>query len=315
MTRVIDVHTHAADMRLLPREFVDGALENMCAAVAAIGVTAGRTRMWDRIAHLVDDEHCDALVREMDDAGIGVSVLQVPDFTVRWPGALTIEEILFAHRAIVARHPGRLVAFAGVDPRWGVDGVALFERALRDWGFRGFKLYPPCGYAADDRSLHPFYELCAAYGVPVLVHVGGTSPGLDFRTSEPLRVDAPARAFPTVPFILGHGGVAFVEQSILLCRFRPNVFLDLSGYHVSLQFPATRRALADVLHAGIGHKILFGTDWPLCRLHGVQRRMLDALVEARGPAGDLAPVERDAILGDTASRLLGMRAAPGVCVA
>lgn len=305
---VVDVHTHVASTRFVPAPFVEGAIDNMCAALAASGLTLSRERLRGRVERLFADDRCDELIAQMDGAGITHSVLQVPDFTHALPATLTIEEILRAHREIVARHAGRLTAFAGVDPRWGQDGVMLFERALRDWGFRGLKVYPPCGFRPDDPLLFPFYELCDAHAVPVLVHTGGTTPVLPFETSEPLAVDAAARRFPRVPFVLAHAPVGFTEQCIVLCRFRPNVFLDLSGFHVSLQFDGTRQALHALLHAGIGSKILFGTDWPLSRLHGTQADLVAALAGDRGLLADMTDADRDAILGANAHRLLARSA-------
>jgi uncharacterized protein len=109
------------------------------------------------------------------------------------------------HRAILQRHAGRFAAFAGVDPRWGADGVTLFERAVTDWGFSGFKIYPPCGYTASDPALFPFYEICAARRQPVMVHTGPTSPALSFHESRPFGCDIAAKQFPGATFILAQG--------------------------------------------------------------------------------------------------------------
>src|SRR5690606_8924801 len=97
-------------------------------------------------------------------------------------------------------------------------------------GFCGLKLYPPCGYTANDPALFPFYEICAARGLPVLVHLGPTSSALRFDLAKPEFVEAAAFQFPGVGFILAHAATAYPAECAEICAFRPNVFLDVSGF-------------------------------------------------------------------------------------
>ena len=100
------------------------------------------------------DPGCDKLVAQMDQAGIAKTVLLIVDFGFAYPEQLDrLDDIYALHRDIMQRHPGRFIVFAGVDPRRGKAGVDILERALRDFGFRGFKIYPPCGYAPDARDM------------------------------------------------------------------------------------------------------------------------------------------------------------------
>jgi predicted TIM-barrel fold metal-dependent hydrolase len=78
--------------------------------------------------------------------------------------------------------------------------------------------------------LDPYYEICAQRALPVLVHIGPTSPALSFEKTAPFDVDSAARRFPNVRFVLAHGAVAYVEEATMMCRYRPNVFLDISGF-------------------------------------------------------------------------------------
>ena len=47
------------------------------------------------------------------------------------------------------------------------------EKAVRDDGFKGLKMYPGCGFYPYDEMCLPFYKKCVEYDVPVLFH---TSP-------------------------------------------------------------------------------------------------------------------------------------------
>jgi len=300
---IIDGHAHVASTDFIPRSFIEGTIENVCLTLAAQGVQSSKERVFDLYVAKLQDHDCSLLTREMDAAGIQQTVLLLPDFTYALSDAnLTIAEMIERHHEILERWPEKFRVFVGVDPRWGNDGVALFERAIVQYGFHGMKLYPPCGYGPSDRSLYPFYEICAAQGVPVLTHIGGTSPVLGFDTSHPLMVDQAARDFPTVDFILAHGGTTHLEQCAMMCAYRPNVFLDISAY----QSMSIER-LKDLFSRGVNHKIIFGTDWPVFRLQGNQKSFIDTLLSEAGPVQYLKPRDVSAFFYETINRLLSKK--------
>jgi len=280
-------------------------MANMAAALSAQGVSASIRKLTSMFMSKMEDPMCDFLVREMGEAGIGKTILLVPDFTYALRDCrLTIEESFARHREVMLRHPGKFEVFGGVDPRWGKDGIVLFERSLKQFEFRGFKVYPPCGFSPSDPSLFPYYELCAQHRVPVLLHTGPTSPVLDYSTSRPFLIDEAARLFPSVNFILAHGAVSFVEECVMMCRFRPNVYLDISGYQATLGYDPGAAAVKHVVSLGINHKVLFGTDFPVFRLQGEQKHFLEALTDENGALSDLNDREKSLILHRNVERLL-----------
>lgn len=302
---IIDSHCHTASGKYTPRSFIDGAIANAVAKLSAQGVPVSREKIAAAYENKMQDPLCDELVAEMADAGIAKSILLVPDFTYALKDCpLTIEESFFGHLDILRRHPGKFEVFGGVDPRWGADGLTLFERSLAEFGFRGFKIYPPCGYSPSMRELFPFYELCAHHHAPVVVHIGPTSPVLDFSTSYPFLVDEAARAFPTVNFILAHGAVSFTEECAMMCAFRPNVYLDISAYQSTLSRGRAGDAVRQVTGRGINHKVLFGTDWPVFRLQADQPTLVEAITANNGPLMELSDSEREMILHSNIERLL-----------
>jgi hypothetical protein len=251
----------------------------------------------------MQDPLCDELVAEMDQAGISMSILLIPDFTYAMKGcSLTIEESFEKHRGVLARHPGRFKVFGGVDPRWGKSGIDLFERSISEFGFAGLKVYPACGFSPSDPAAFPFYELCAAHGLPVVIHIGPSSPVLSFENGSPFLVDQAARSFPAVNFILAHGSVNFTEECAMMCRYRPNVFLDISGFQNRLQDHAA--ALKQVVAQGINHKVLFATDWPVFRLQGSQSRFVEIVQSAPGPLAGLSQREKSLIFHSNTERIL-----------
>jgi predicted TIM-barrel fold metal-dependent hydrolase len=302
---ICDVHCHIASLEHTPQSFIEGSIENVLEMMSARGIPATRKHLWKMYERKMQDALCDELVAEMDEAGISRAVLLAADFTwVLKDCALTIEETYQRHRAVMERHPGRLAVFAGVDPRWGKSGLDLFERSVREYGFSGMKLYPPCGYSPSDRAFDPYYELCSELRLPVMIHIGPTSPVLSSQHAEPFNVDEPANRFPRVRFILAHAAVNHVEECAMLARVRPNVYADISAFQLSLGWRRPAERLQWLLSQGINHKILFGTDWPVFRLQGSQKSFVEALTSENGILLDLPDVERDLILYKNAERIL-----------
>jgi predicted TIM-barrel fold metal-dependent hydrolase len=274
---IIDSHAHAALEQVLPVRFFDGWVDNLERLLPPDAPPAQRTALTALFRRMNQDHGCDKLVAEMDRAGIAKTVLLIVDFGFAYLTEMErLEEIYALHRAIMERHPGRFIVFAGVDPRRGKAGRELLERALRDWGFRGFKIYPPCGYSPDSSDLYPFYETCAKYRVPVLSHIGPTSPTLSFKHTRPGDIEDAAFRFPDVNFILGHAGVVWRHEAAMLAAYRPNVYLDLSGFQPEWRKGELDRILAEHKSAGLLRKLLFGTDWPIHRIHGNQPQWVEA---------------------------------------
>lgn len=298
---VIDCHTHLPWHECVPAEFLDSAIANMLALLRARGARATRKAVTEQVMSGMQDRQGDALVEEMALANITQAAVLVPDLTFALRSSnLTIEELLLHHRNVGERHGDKLVLFAGVDPRWGADGIALFERAV-EWGFRGLKLYPPCGFNPSDPMLYPYYEVCRKHSLPVLVHIGPTAPALSFSTSHPLMLDQACRDFGSVNFVLGHGGSHYVEDCVMMAAFRPNVYLEFSGFQRAGALKDALRRLSGLFEQGLNHKILFGTDFPV-----FQTRLADltaGLWAPDGPFADLADKDAAMIARENFRRL------------
>jgi len=277
---IIDSHAHAAMEEVLPVRFFDGWVDNLERLLPPNSPPEKRDALSALFRRLNQDPHCDKLIAEMDRAGIDKTVLLIVDFGFAYPEEHhRLQDIYQMHRTLIQRHPNRFIVFAGIDPRRGQEGQELVELALRDWGFRGLKIYPPCGYSPDAKELFPFYELCAKYRVPVLSHIGPTSPTLSFKFTRPNDVEDAAFHFPQVDFILGHAGVVWHEEAAMLAAYRPNVYMDMSGFQSIWRRGELDRILLAHKHAGLLRKLLFGTDWPIHRIMGGQKQWVDAFID------------------------------------
>jgi predicted TIM-barrel fold metal-dependent hydrolase len=302
--RIIDGHCHLASSRCIPAGFFAGVAANMAARMQAQGVQADVDKLTRMLVAQYDDHDGDKLVRKMDEAGIERTVLLAPDFSRVFDTEYGYEAVAAQHVRVRERHPGRFHVLFGIDPGWGVRGVDFFEKAVGELGFEGLKLYPPCGYSPSDERLFPLYEICATRGLPVLLHTGPTTPTLAFEYADPSLIDGAARRFPKVNFILAHGGVNFTERARLMCHYRPNVYLDFSGFPTIMTPGGWRTHLQALCTPAMAHKIIFGTDWPVFSMKDDLHAMVRDLLAADGPLAGLPPSAVAAIMGGNIARLL-----------
>jgi predicted TIM-barrel fold metal-dependent hydrolase len=299
---ILDCHCHIASHRIMPQKFFKGWARTVKSNLPFCLDPAQEQRIDELLYELNEDPDCISLLKEIDEAGIDRAILLVIDFGVAYGDVeLTIEEIHLAHKKLIEKS-GRLLAFSNVDPRRGREGLDLFEKAVREWGFSGMKLYPPCGYSPDDRSLFPYYEICRELHLPVLTHIGPTTATLPFRYTQPQCVDDAAFHFPEVNFILGHAAVTHYQDAALLAQYRPNIFLDLSGFQTAIHRNEFRNIINWHLSRGLGRKLLFGTDWPIHRFWGNQREWVEKFTALESEAV-LPTEEMNNILGNN---LLGI---------
>ena len=98
---------------------------------------------------------------EMEASGVDASALLVADYGDRLGTPhFTIDQENWILAEAAKRHPQRIVAFYGIDPR-RPGAPEKFERAIEEWGMGGIKLHayrrllpPRPGLLPDLRDLH-----------------------------------------------------------------------------------------------------------------------------------------------------------------
>ena len=90
----------------------------------------------------------------------------------------------------------------------------------------------------------------------------------------------------------------------MICRYRPNVYLDISGYQIAFSWDPEGAQVRKSLSQGINHKLLFGTDWPVFLLQGEQGAFVKALTNEDGFLSDLSDQEKAFVLHQNIDRLL-----------
>jgi predicted TIM-barrel fold metal-dependent hydrolase len=180
---------------------------------------------------------------------------------------------------------GRLISYAVATPWLGAEALEELRRA-RDAGARALKLDSALqGFDLLDGQAEPLIAFAIESGWPVYIRTGTPPHAL------PLQVAWLAGRFPECSFLLGKAGATdFSHDGPATLAAAPNVYAD----SVYVEWPT---ALAAADPQGRGGRVFFSTDAPF----GDPAIELARVSEA--PYGDEV---RDAILGGTLSRLLGL---------
>ncbi len=310
MRTVIDIHTHLAHHRIYPAYWLEGIREDLRSSyMEKQGGALSDALLNNIVMSVLKDFDASRMIQEMDRAGIAKIGLMMADFFygVEEQEEFLLRDLYEVHERVLRLHPDRFVVFAGVDPRRGEEGLQLFERGITQSGFRGMKLYPPCGYELNDPALYPYYELCRHHGLPVLTHVGPSLPGMKNESNFPRSILEVAETFPEVDFILGHGALLHYDLCRDLPLERENLYLEVSGFQVRMEERDSVKKMMRSLFDLSPGRILFGTDWPLYKSKGSQEQFIayfeelgvlkDAELERffYGNAASLLSLEGDAV--------------------
>ncbi|TVR50534.1 MAG: amidohydrolase [Puniceicoccaceae bacterium] len=144
---------------------------------------------------------------------------------------------------------------------------------LTDGLVKGLKLYP--GYEPFypyDPRCQVLYDLAMEFDVPVMIHTGDTyTPKAKVRYAHPLNVDDVAVDNPTLKLVICHVGNPWIRDCMEVVYKNANVHADISGLVLgdfTDRFEAFMLSqIRDmILYAGEPAYLLYGTDWPICRM-------------------------------------------------
>ncbi|PVX85901.1 amidohydrolase family protein [Paraburkholderia unamae] len=232
------------------------------------------------------------------------------------------ESPVATQHAMAAAYPDQVLFCGGVDPMHRGLNYALdqMDIQMHDLGARSFKFYnghdriADCWRCDDERLAYPMYERALAAGVNVLQFHKGNPWGLqNMEYLQPYDIQAPARDFPGISFIVHHLALPYFEQMVSIAARFPNVYLSLAGY-ISLYRFAPRRVqehLGRLLQMVGPEKLLWASE---AALAGGPAPTLKAFMELEIPE-DLRrdygypQITYDAkkkILGENFARLMGI---------
>jgi uncharacterized protein len=260
---IFDIHAHLYDPRWYPAKFNDYLVRDFAGRNMA---RTGRRVSGSQLASVIRfmaDRTGEATLRIMDEAGINRRVILIVDWGLELGEAeISLEAIHEEVLAICRKSKGRLVGFAGVDPR-RKSGPDLLRRAFDDLGARGLKLHPTGDWSLDDDRTEELVNIAATRGLPVLVHVGSTIRILSDKHSQPNALIRLARRLPAATFIAGHSGFELFRWFLSETDVPTNIYFDISGWQEMAK--SGNQCFAENLSAllcAFPGRVCFGSDSP-----------------------------------------------------
>ena len=161
---IIDVHYHF--MRLPPD---DTAARNMLSSLLEDARRTGYAKPLDEVLpayrDIMDDVECDKLVKRMEQSGVDVTAINVVDnyaLGVATDRMMRVNEIV---AKAAAKHPGKLISLAGIDPR-RPEAPTLLRRCLAEFKMNGLKWHPDNGYYPNSQEAYAMLEVLNEFGYP-----------------------------------------------------------------------------------------------------------------------------------------------------
>jgi predicted TIM-barrel fold metal-dependent hydrolase len=176
-----------------------------------------------------------------------------------------------AQYAMASAYPERVLFCGGVDPKYrGLEeALQQIDYQVKTLGACSLKFYnghakvSDCWRCDDEQIAYPMYERARAAGIRVLQFHKGNPFGLqNLEYLSPIDLQAPARDFPDISFIVHHLALPYFEEMVSIAGRFPNVYLSLAGY-MTFYRVAPRRVqehLGRLLQAVGADKILWGSE-------------------------------------------------------
>ncbi len=195
-----------------------------------------------------------ALLADMDRGGIERSVVLAS------PPCAGFRHDNDRHAALVSAHPDRFIGFGMVDPFHEKDIAGAVRRCVEVHGFLGIGEF---GYVdITDPACFPLYEACIEHDLPLLIHLGSVIPTVAQRLGHPFQLDEVVLRYPELTVIAAHAGAPWTETLATVAFWHPKVWIDLAALGT---YPKLMRiqVLATLMAAGLGDRLLFGSDFPV----------------------------------------------------
>ena len=293
---------------LLPAD--EKSLRDTAAGLLLVAEKAGIKKSIDEAIPVyrdyMDDIQCDKLVKRMDESGIDVTVINVVDNVDR---GLDNESILQANKSCAeaaARHQGRIIAFAGIDPR-RPDAPALFSKCVKEFNMRGLKWHPDNGYYPNSKESYAVLEVLNELALPLLTHCGPL-PRSRAKYCHPIHLDDIALDFPNINIIAAHMGDMWWRDWAALARYKENIYGDLAFWQLLAESRPDlfRRYLREILDIAGPDRVLFATDGPVFEPHVPNHRwvkIIQALPSQSADGIKFSDEEVKAMLGGNAAKI------------
>jgi aminocarboxymuconate-semialdehyde decarboxylase len=283
-----------------------------------------------RAGRLLQATNVEERLQAMDAQGVDVQAIGINPFWYRAKHELAQQIVRLQNEKLAvlcAAHPDRFVALASLALQFPSLAAAQLDHAVRKLGMRGALIGGSVnGQELSNPKFYPFWTKAQELNVLIFIHPQSFPDGqrrfagngwLVNLIGNPLETtvalshlifEGTLDRFPGLKICAAHGGGylpsyvgrsdACIEHFPQDCRAvekRPSEYLK-QLYYDSIVF--TEEGLRHLMHEVGPSQIVLGTDFPF----GWNPNPVDLILRAP----DLSDAEREAILGGTAAKLLGI---------
>ncbi len=230
----------------------------------------------------------DALIKEMDEAGIGIGMVSMRAGNDNHDIDLIKQE-----------YPGRFLGMAHINPCDGAKALADIDEFVINGAADTIIMEPGQFFIeepmpADDPRLYPIYEKCEKENIIVTLTFGGLFCA-KLENYNPIFIDRIAVDFPKLKIVITHGGWPYVTEICHVGYQRKNVNICPDYYMFNFN-PGYDQYVLAANHI-LKNQILFGSCFP--------SKPLDFAMQNIQNIG-LTPDALEHVLYHNSARLLGL---------
>jgi len=196
----------------------------------------------------------------------------------------TCKELNDIMALLCEEYPEKLVGFATAPLAYPEEAAEELDRAVKDLGLKGLKMYPKWqGVTLDADKLKPVYQKASELGIPILTHSESyihcyTGYGLKEVDDTACNIgrlffSGILKDFPNLKIIAAHlgGGIVFFRDSFWLRKPEFQRVFNQLYYDIAPAEFYSERTLRMAIEMVGPDRIMFGTDYPLFGLESVKR--------------------------------------------
>ncbi len=202
----------------------------------------------------------DAFVREMEEAGIDISVIigRMTKVQDKGRGNVTADDL----DAIIRKYPGKFAGMPAVDPL-DPDAMEQIERAA-DMGMAGICIEPFWSSEhmfLNDSRLFPLYKKIESLGLLFTTTLNFNC-GDSTKWNSPYHVEQIAMACPDMPLLITHACWPRLTELMAIAVRYPNVYLIPDCYFY-FPFIDTAKEQRIMYNHMLQNQVLFGSSYPI----------------------------------------------------
>jgi len=304
---IVETHYHYMHLTAAPSET---SIDAWYHDGERTGSRLSRESYGRQISDLVTDPDCDNIVIRMATDGIDVTIMCYVDNVEYGSGNDRIlENNQFCAQA-AAKHPEKLIALAGIDPRRPF-APALLRRCFNLFGMKGLKWHPDDGYYPNSPEAYAMLKVLDEFGYPLLTHCSPL-PGSRAKFAQLIYLDDVAKDFPNLNIIAAHMGNLWWRDWLAIAQYKKNLHGDMAMWQtMAAEKPALfRRYLREIVDNIGPYQTLWATDGPLFEPHVPNKKYIEIMkgLTTKGSDGIVFTQEEvEAILGGNAARIFKLR--------